>query len=152
MILPVVFVFIKEAEGVAGGPLGNLAVDPWPTSSTAAELKGRASARAKKTLSKLLRLHLGRQVAAGWRGATAMGALFFVSWRIVSAAVARTALRLVMRSLPAPVAAAGASAVAFLTVNAMPGTVLAVGAAAAAAVMAFRWPRNQDRQTPPQTS
>ena len=84
-------------------------------------MERRASARARTASLLLLRTHLARQVAAGWRGVAAVGALAYVTLRVGLAAVVRTLCRssgsLVAHALPAraiaPVAALAARVVAW---------------------------------------
>ena len=44
-------------------------VQPWPKSQTAAQMEARTASRARGVAVDLLRLHTGRLVAEGWRGA-----------------------------------------------------------------------------------
>jgi hypothetical protein len=66
---------------------------PWPTSPAAAALVERAASRARVASRLLLRLHIQRQVAAGWRGAAAVGALAYVVARVAIGALMRVAIR-----------------------------------------------------------
>lgn len=63
---------------------------PWPESAESSKIKQRTSDRAKKAVWILLRGHLQRQVAAGWRGLAAVSTLMLVVVRIVAAALIRT--------------------------------------------------------------
>ena len=89
----------------------------WPSSPEASRLEARASARAKKTGLILFRTHVDRQVAAGWKGLGAMGALVYVTLRVGLAALAQTIFRasgkVLTKLLPAklmlPVASATSS-------------------------------------------
>ena len=93
----------------------------WPKTEEARQMERRASARARTASLLLLRTHLARQVAAGWRGVAAVGALAYVTLRVGLAAVVRTLCRssgsLVAHALPAraiaPVAALAARVVAW---------------------------------------
>ena len=111
---------------------------PWPTSQVASRLRARTTARAKAAGGKLLALHLRRQIAAGWRGAAAVGVLAAVVGRVVLAAFARSALRISRAWLPPPVAAVTASAAAYSAVLAVPAKLVAATAAAAVAVCTLR--------------
>lgn len=92
----------------------------WPTSDESLRLEARFASRARSTGGLLLRAHVGRQLAAGWRGAAAVGALSFVIARVAIAAVARALLRCTGRTLtkvlPAPVLAALAAGAAVISV------------------------------------
>ena len=135
---------VKDYEGLVvpiASPPEPTGLQPWPTSKAAAQMRDRAATRARATAGKLLQLHAGRQVAAGWRGAAAVGTLAYVSLRVLGAALARTLLRLAMGALPAPVAATLGSAAAYATVSAAPPRVVAGAAALAAALFALRWSR-----------
>lgn len=89
------------------------AVQPWPSSVTADALDQRASTRARTVALALVRNHAGRQLAAGWRGAAAVGALVFVILRVGIAALVRVGVRssakLADMVLPKPVSAAALS-------------------------------------------
>jgi len=89
---------------------------PWPTSPTAAALEKRISARARLAGFLLLRVHAQRQLAAGWRGAAAVGALVYVTTRVVLAALVRSVVRSAASGVtalaPRPVATAAATAAA----------------------------------------
>lgn len=91
---------------------------PWPSSELSEALEQRTSARARSTGLLLLRLHVGRQVAAGWRGAAAVGAFAYVVARVGLAALVRTAMRgaagAASTVVPKPVAATATAAVAAL--------------------------------------
>jgi hypothetical protein len=93
-------------------------VRAWPVSEEAARLAAVRGARARKASALLLRAHAQRQVAAGWRGAAATGALVYVVARIGLAAVARVLIassgRALVGVVPARAAAAAASAVALV--------------------------------------
>ena len=62
----------------------------WPTSSESAALDRRSSGRMAKVTSLLVRSHLQRQLAAGWRGAAALCALAWIVARVGVAAVAKS--------------------------------------------------------------
>jgi len=90
------------------------AAAPWPSSDVAARRTARTSRRASAASWLLLRSHVDRQVAAGWRGAAAVGSLSYLAVRVGLGALVRTAVRgaaAALRAvLPRPVAAAAAAA------------------------------------------
>ena len=59
------------------------------TSAESAALERRSSGRMEKVTSLLVRSHLQRQLAAGWRGAAALCALAWIVTRVGVAAVVR---------------------------------------------------------------
>jgi len=73
---------------------------PWPVSEVARDLALRRRLRAKQTGWLLLRGHAGKQAAAGWRGAAAVGCLLLVALRVGLAGITRgvggAALRLLL--------------------------------------------------------
>lgn len=89
---------------------------PWPSSLASTQLEQRLSARAKTASKLLLRLHLRRQLMAGWRGAAAVSALAWVCLRVALAAGVRALVRLTATAaasvLPKPFVAAMAGAAA----------------------------------------
>ena len=95
-----------------------IAPQEWPDSPTSLRLQKRANTRAKKTGILLLKTHVDRQIANGWRGAAAVGALAYVTLRVGVAALARTIVRTAGASvsalLPKKAAAALAAAAASL--------------------------------------
>ena len=68
------------------------------------------------------------------RGVAAISTLVLVAWRVLGAALVRVALR----ALPAPAAAATAAAAVYAAVVSVPRPLFAASAAAAAATLAYR--------------
>jgi len=102
----------RRAEPEAASPKA------WPSSEKASRLAKIKSARANQAGLLLLRIHVNRQVAAGWRGAAAVCGLFYVMLRVGVAAIIRTIIHSVglalTKLLPNKLAvatAAGAAAV-----------------------------------------
>uniref|UniRef100_A0A7S2C3P9 Uncharacterized protein n=1 Tax=Haptolina brevifila TaxID=156173 RepID=A0A7S2C3P9_9EUKA len=93
-------------------------VQEWPSSETAEALERRTTVRAKTTAALLLRTHLDKQVAAGWRGVAASVSLLAVTLRVGLAALVRAAVRLTFvlpaKVLPDKVVATAAAGAAFL--------------------------------------
>jgi len=85
----------------------------WPSSEKASRLAAIKSARANQAGLLLLRIHINRQVAAGWRGAAAVCALLYVTLRVGVAAIFRTLIHSVglalTKLLPNKLAAATAA-------------------------------------------
>jgi len=100
----------KAAEPEAGSP------QVWPSSEKASRLAEIKSARANQAGLLLLRIHVNRQVAAGWRGAAAVCGLFYVMLRVGLAAIVRTIIHSVglalTKLLPNKLAAATAAGAA----------------------------------------
>lgn len=88
----------------------------WPSSAEATQLVERRGERAKALTWLLLRGHVQRQVAAGWRGAAAVSALVYVVMRVATAAVVRAAARAIgislSRVLPSRVTAVALAVIA----------------------------------------
>ncbi|KAL3915113.1 MAG: hypothetical protein SGPRY_007369 [Prymnesium sp.] len=75
-----------------GGPKdGGGEVVAWPSTKESVRMQERAGERARRSAKLLFRHHWQRQLAAGWRGLAAVGALLFVVLRVGVAALARTA-------------------------------------------------------------
>ena len=112
-------VFTKSAGGAATADAPKKAeIQEWPDSLTSLRLENRAKTRAKQTGKLLLKTHIDRQIANGWRGAAAVGALAYVTLRVGFAALMRTLVRTagaaVTAVLPQKMAAGVAAAVAGL--------------------------------------
>ena len=110
--------FMTKFDGtvVPSRKADKVAPKEWPSSDVASRLEQRKSARAKQTGLLLLRTHVDRQVAAGWRGAAAVGALIYVTLRVGVAALLRTLIHSVglalTKLLPNQLAAATATGAA----------------------------------------
>lgn len=113
---------------------------PWPSSEESTRLERRTSARAKQTGKLLLRTHVERQLAAGWRGAAAVGALAYVTLRVAVAAVVRTLVQavgvLVLKVLPKQMAV-DTTAAAVAAVGWVGKELSALGASASSAAEAI---------------
>ena len=93
-------------------------VGEWPSSDVSEALEKRQATRAKAASLLLLRAHVDKQIAAGWRGLAAVAAFNYVILRIGFAALMRAAVRLsaslVTKVMPQKLRVAMAGAASFV--------------------------------------
>ena len=121
---------VVQPTKAANAAEAKVEVGEWPSSDVSEALEKRQATRAKAASLLLLRAHVDKQIAAGWRGLAAVAAFNYVILRIGFAALMRAAVRLsaslVTKVMPQKLRVAMAGAASFV-VNMIGRELLALG-------------------------
>ena len=130
--------------------------DEWPMSPSSLAQRRRKLMRFAQVTSVLLRSHMQRQLANGWRGAAALTTLVFVALRVALPGFVKA----LVRSGSAPASVVALAATAFASARALPATSKAAMVAGGVVSVAFLKDRlrnyssrrKEERDAPPEAT